>query len=198
MTYPVEQQRRMLAIARAALEQVLLGIDPPIPAIGGDEKCLSEPRGCFVTLHHRHGRLRGCIGTFEAVRSLIENIVHMTAAATRDPRFVYNDPVVLAEINDLLLEISVLTPMQKIDDPRRLRLGVDGVYIKALPNGRPVTGCFLPQVAGEQGWNVEQTLSACCSHKMGLAADAWKSPASGMEFFVFQSDIVAEHGSPTG
>ncbi len=194
-TYNFPQRQRILSIARTALGEMLTTGDvrPAQPA--ADEQFLHQPRGCFVTLHHRHGHLRGCIGTFDASDVLHRNIVRMTAASTRDPRFTSN-PVVLAEYNDLIVEVSVLTPMQRIADPRQMRLGVDGIYIKS--NRQNVSGCFLPQVATEQKWNVEQTLSYCCAHKMGLSSDIWKSPASALEFFVFQSIIISEavaHGS---
>jgi len=187
--YSEDRQRRILAIARAVVEQVLYGQRPTMPEVGDDEDDLKEPCGCFVTLHHRHGRLRGCIGTFIAESPLVENIVRMAEAACRDPRFVYADPVTLAEINDLVIEVSILTPMQRIDDPTAMRLGIDGIYIKAPDDNR--SGCFLPQVAPEQGWDVQQTLEFCCSHKMGLPPDAWRTQ-NDLEFYVFQSDVISE------
>lgn len=190
--YSAEQRRRMLTIARTALTQILSYRDPPDPAIDDHEHYLLEHRGCFVTLHHRHGHLRGCIGSFEPDRPLGRMITRMTAAATRDPRFV-DRPVVLAEINDLHIEVSVLTPMQRVADPRTMRLGIDGISIRGQINGRRVGGCFLPQVALEQRWTVEQTLSYCCTHKMRLPPDAWHNGHSkDLEFYLFQSVIVAE------
>lgn len=187
--YTPEQRRRILSIARQAVRTALESRRAQRPADIA-ESWLLEPRGCFVTLTRR-GDLRGCIGTFEANRPLIDNILEMSGASTRDPRFVH-DSVTLAELMELTIEVSILTPMQRIDDPRKFRLGVDGIYLKHTH--RRVSGCFLPQVAIEQGWNVEQTLDYCCSHKMGLPPETWRDSiaSGGLECYVFQSTIISE------
>ena len=64
-----------------------------------------------------------------------------------------------------------------------LRLGVDGIYIKKGFS----SGCFLPQVATEAGWDKEEFLSYCCSHKAGLSADAWKDPQT--EVYLFTAEV---------
>ncbi len=189
--YTPPQQRRILTLARSTIEAVLSYRDPALPPLNSDESYLLDKRGCFVTLHHRHRGLRGCIGTFETDEPLGLQIVQMAAAATRDPRFVWNDPVVLAEINDLVIDVSVLTPMQRAADPLAMRVGIDGVSIRGQWQGRRVSGCFLPQVASEQGWNARQTLEYCCSHKMNIPADAWR-PGRGLEVYFFQSTIITE------
>jgi uncharacterized protein (TIGR00296 family) len=107
------------------------------------------------------------------------------ASATSDPRFFAN-PITPRELKELDVEISVLSPLQRTDDPLSLRLGVDGIYIK---KGR-ASGCFLPQVATETGWSKEEFLSYCCAHKAGLAADAWKDPKT--EVHLFTADVFGE------
>jgi hypothetical protein len=187
--YSLEQQRRILRIARAAVAASLEGhryealIEP-------HEHYLLEPRGCFVTLHHERGHLRGCIGTFRADSPLGHTVADIAHSVVHDPRFV-DDPVVSPELEQLVIDVSVLTPMQKIEDPRKMRIGVDGIHIAGRRFGRRVSGCLLPQVAVEQGWTAEQTLSYCCKHKMGLDAQAWHPPTK-LEFHVFQSIIVDE------
>jgi uncharacterized protein (TIGR00296 family) len=104
------------------------------------------------------------------------------AASTGDPRFAAN-PIIPAELDDLDIEISVLSELKRTDDPMSLRLGVDGIYIK---HGM-ASGCFLPQVADEIGWSKEQFLSYCCAHKAGLSADAWKDKET--EVYLFTADI---------
>jgi len=188
-TYGPAEQRRILALAREVTTKSLRDGEVAEVTLGRDEAFLRELRGCFVTLKHPQRGLRGCIGTFTAEEALWINIVKMGQSALRDPRFVQTQPVRLAELPELLIEVSVLTPMQPIDDPLQMRLGIDGIYILATSRGR--SGCFLPQVPVEQGWTVEQTLSACCAHKMGLTADAWRSPGD-LQFSVFQSTIIAE------
>ncbi len=190
-SYTPDQQRRILSIARNAVADVLSYREPGDPRVTDKESFLQQPYGCFVTLHHRHGQLRGCIGNFSSEDPLWITVIKMAAAATRDPRFVRTNPVVLAEINDLVIEVSMLTPLQRIDDPMQMKLGEDGIYIVDTSSTSHKTGCFLPQVATEQGWNLEETLSNCCAHKMGLAADAWRT-RSDLEFYTFQSTIIRE------
>jgi AmmeMemoRadiSam system protein A len=143
---------------------------------------LTATCGCFVTLKNG-GRLRGCIGQFTSDKPLVELVVEMAkASATSDPRFL-GDPIVPAEVDELDVEISVLSPLKKTDDPLSLTLGTDGIYIKQ----GCASGCFLPQVATETGWSKEEFLSYCCSHKAGLPADAWKDPHT--DVFLFTADV---------
>jgi AmmeMemoRadiSam system protein A len=114
---------------------------------------------------------------------LIELIVEMTiASATEDPRFA-GSRIKTSELNKLDIEISVLSPLKKTDDPLSLRLGVDGIYIKR----GFASGCFLPQVATETGWSKEEFLSYCCAHKAGLEPEAWKDPET--EVSLFTADV---------
>jgi len=80
-----------------------------------------------------------------------------------------------------------LSPLERTDDPLSLRLGVDGIYIKKSH----ASGCFLPQVATETGWTKEEFLGYCCSHKAGLADDAWRDPET--EVYLFSAEVF---GSP--
>jgi AmmeMemoRadiSam system protein A len=174
------QKQTLLKIARDAVEAGIAG--GPLAKGESDDPVLNEHRGCFVTLKHK-GRLRGCIGRFVADVPLIELVVEMAkASATGDPRF-FADPITAGEVEQLDVEISVLSPLVRTDKPLELRLGVDGIYIK---RGR-ASGCFLPQVATETGWTKEQFLSYCCSHKAGLPADAWKD--ADTEVYLFTADV---------
>ena len=143
---------------------------------------LNAPCGCFVTLKN-HSRLRGCIGQFISDSPLIELVGQMAkSSATGDPRF-FADPISAGELDQLDVEISVLSPLERTNEPLSLRLGVDGIYIK---KGR-TSGCFLPQVATETGWSKEEFLSYCCAHKAGLAADAWREPET--EVYLFTAEV---------
>ena len=179
------QKRTLLAVARDTVEAVIKR--QPTEKAESDDPELNAPCGCFVTLKN-HGRLRGCIGQFISESPLIELIAEMAkASATGDPRF-FADPITADELEQLDIEISVLSPLQRTDKPLDLRLGIDGIYIK---KGR-ASGCFLPQVATETGWTKEEFLSYCCAHKAGLAADAWKEPETEVNLFtaeVFGSEF---------
>jgi len=108
--------------------------------------------------------------------------IYAKASATSDPRFVA-DRITSDELDQLDIEISVLSPLKRTDDPSSLRLGVDGIYVKK----GGASGCFLPQVATETGWSKEEFLSYCCAHKAGLPPDAWKDPKT--EVYLFTAEV---------
>jgi uncharacterized protein len=174
------QRQTLLRVARDAVAAAVSGGSPP--PLAADDPVLNDPCGCFVTLKTR-GRLRGCIGQFISDRPLIELVAEMAeSSAAKDPRFV-GQRITSRELNDLEIEISVLSPLHRTTDPLSLRLGVDGIYIKR----GYATGCFLPQVATETGWSEEEFLSYCCSHKAGLAPDAWQDPQT--EVYLFTAEV---------
>jgi AmmeMemoRadiSam system protein A len=176
------QKEILLKTARGTVDAVIT--NKPVPKPQSDDPELNVNCGCFVTLKNR-GQLRGCIGQFTSEVPLIELVVEMAkASATSDPRF-FSDPIRPEELGQLDVEISVLSPLKRTDDPLSLQLGVDGIYIKS----GCASGCFLPQVATETGWCKEEFLSYCCAHKAGLPADAWKDPNT--EVYLFTADIFS-------
>ncbi len=173
-------RRTLLTVARDTVQAVVTGSRPPTPT--SNEPELNAPCGCFVTLKNKD-RLRGCIGQFTSEKPLIALVAEMAkASATSDPRFMGNR-ITARELPALDVEISVLSPLARTDDPLSLRLGVDGIYIR---RGH-ASGCFLPQVATETGWTKEEFLSYCCTHKAGLAPDAWRDPAT--EVYLFTAEV---------
>ncbi len=175
-----KQKQILLKVAKDAVLAAVSG--KPVFEPSSDDPGLLVEQGCFVTLKN-HDELRGCIGQFEGDRPLIEMVCQMAVSSSmHDPRFGGNR-ITPEELEQLDIEISVLSPMVKTDDPLSLRLGVDGIYIT---DGR-TSGCFLPQVATETGWSVDEFLSYCCAHKAGLAPDAWKD--AGVEVYLFTADV---------
>ena len=178
------EKKTLLAIARDTVEaHVRSGKRPEI-----DEKKyalsanLKKTLGVFVTLRER-GDLRGCIGYIVGVKELyLATGDNAVAAASEDPRFT---PVQPGELGKIEIEVSTLTPLQKIADYRRIRLKTDGVVIRK----GGYQAVFLPQVAEETGWNLDQFLSQLCL-KAGLGAGDYRQP--GMEFFVFQAEYFSE------
>lgn len=156
---------------------------------------LRDRHGAFVTIN-RHGRLRGCIGfianTMPLVEAVRENVIN---AAARDPRF---PPVTEAELADIDLEISALapgetpeTPFRPVLDIAELVIGRDGLYIERSPNRG---GILLPQVAVENGMDVEAFLEAVCQ-KAGLEPKAWEAPDTCLSRFsaqVFSEKAMAQ------
>ena len=117
--------------------------------------------GAFVSLH-KHGRLRGCIGHFGEDYPLYEIVAEMArAAAFEDPRFT---PVRREELDDIDIEISVLTPMRRIQSLDEFELHRHGIYIRKGYR----SGTFLPQVADEVNWTKEEFVAHCSQDKAGL------------------------------
>jgi len=177
---PAERQE-LLRLARQTVESVARTGKPP--AYECTLPALERKRGAFVTLHQR-GRLRGCIGHFEAERPVWKTVMEMAiAASTQDPRF---PRVSAAELDSLDYEISVLSPLRKIEDWREIRLGIHGVQV-----GRGFRrGVFLPQVATETGWDLDTFMGELCSQKAGLPREAWKDPRT--DLYVFTAEVFSD------
>jgi AmmeMemoRadiSam system protein B/AmmeMemoRadiSam system protein A len=144
-----------------------------------DSPVLREKRGGFVTLK-KNGALRGCIGYIEAYKPLYQTVREMArAAAFNDPRF---PPLRAAEWPAVTVEISVLTPLQRISDPGFIEVGKHGILLR---NG-PSSGLLLPQVAVEYSWEREEFLNHTCL-KAGLRGDCWRHPET--EIFIFSAEI---------
>ncbi|MCK4913585.1 MAG: AmmeMemoRadiSam system protein A [Planctomycetes bacterium] len=176
-------RRTLLKLARDTVEAAIN--NDKLPKAESAEPDLNTNCGCFVTLKN-NGRLRGCIGQFISECPLIELVGEMAkASATTDMRF-FADPICAGELEQLDIEISILSPLKLTENPLDLRLGTDGIYIKK----GGACGCFLPQVATEAGWSKEEFLSYCCAHKAGLAADAWKQPET--EIYLFTAEVFGK------
>lgn len=182
-----EEQKIALQIARKALEAHFEDKDyiPPASPVrgfasnGASQPIFQEKRGVFVTLK-KHGQLRGCIGNFTPSISLADNIKEMTlSAAFNDPRFL---PLEKTELKDVEIEISVLSPMQKIDSPDLIEIGKHGVYVRKGAR----SGVYLPQVATGLGWDKEQFLNSLCEEKAGLDRDCWKDGSTDLYIFTAQ------------
>ncbi len=171
----------LLRLAREALAAEVHGqpyTPPDATAVPPD---VSAPGASFVTLHC-HGALRGCMGSLEPHQPLYLDVVdNALNAGFRDPRF---EPVMPAEWSAVRIEVSVLSPLHGLTDPRQIELGRHGIQLRRGQR----SAVYLPQVASEQGWDLEATLSHL-SAKAGLAAGAWRQ---GAEFEVFETCVFAE------
>ncbi len=178
-----KQKNILLKTAKNAVTAAIKNQNTEPPK--SSDPVLNQKCGCFVTLK-TDGNLRGCLGQFTSDEPIIQLIAETAqSSATRDPRFV-SERIKPEELNDLNIEISVLSPLEKTDQPQDLRLGTDGIYIT---DGKR-SGCFLPQVATETGWNTQEFLSFCCSHKAGLAPEAWKSPE--VDVYLFSAEVFSK------
>jgi AmmeMemoRadiSam system protein A len=162
------------AVAEAVCQDRLPGIIPQTGIF--EQQC-----GVFVTLHVAK-RLRGCIGVIETKDPLGESIVRCAGgAALMDPRF---DPVQPEEIDNVEIEVSLLSPVQRIR-PEEIEIGKHGLVVEQGFH----RGLLLPQVAVEHHLSREQFLRETCQ-KAGIAADAWK--AQETRIYGFTCEILSE------
>lgn len=176
------ERAELLRIARQTVAATAKGDNPPKVDVDQLPAALRAKGACFVTLEE-HEELRGCIGNMIADGPLYEAVVHNAISAAReDPRF---PPVRPNEVDQLHIEISYLTPMQRVANPTEIVVGRHGLLM-ALGNRR---GVLLPQVAYERGWSREEFLGETC-RKAGLPPDAWKQPAA--EISSFEAEVFGE------
>lgn len=177
MELSAAEKETLHEIARQSILAGLRGeAAPPLPPLTG---VLQEPRGAFVTLHKK-GVLRGCIGYIEAIKPLAVTVQEMAyAAAFNDPRF---PPLKPAELQDIDIEISVLSPLRRIHNIEEIQVGRHGLYICRGPS----RGLLLPQVATEYRWDRTTFLQQTC-RKANLPPMAWQDPQT--EIYVFSAEI---------
>lgn len=149
---------------------------------------MKECFGVFVTLTRKapagvtqeHNELRGCIGNIYPSRPLYKAVQeNAISAACRDHRFM---PVAPSELSELDVELSILTPPRRVGSYKDIVIGRDGVI---LTKGRH-QAVFLPQVAVEWGWGLDEMLTQL-SLKAELRPNDWRE---GANFDVFQSEKI--------
>ena len=137
---------------------------------------LIRPSGAFVSLHTDAGDLRGCIGSIHPVAPLCHAVAsNAVNAAFRDPRF---HPLEREELSRIQIEISVMSPIEVVDDVDSIEVGRDGLIIVRGDRA----GLLLPQVATDYGWDREMFLAQTCV-KAGLPQGAWRLPDTRIERF---------------
>ncbi len=187
-----EAGARLVRLARAALDTELRGTDDLERELCAYPEGRDQERrqGVFVTLSRkdpeeiaRLGKLRGCIGQAQPTYPLYYGTVQAALdAAQRDPRF---PPVRAVELPRLAVEVTVLSPRREIASYREIRIGTHGVVLEKDGHA----ALFLPQVAPEQGWDVEHMLDAL-AEKARLPKGAWRE---GAKLSVFTGQVFEEH-----
>lgn len=171
-----DEKKTLKGIAFQSIKDSLDG--KPIAQQTIRSSILNSKCGAFISLH-KHGRLRGCIGHFGEDYPLHEIVARMArAAAFEDPRFM---PVTSDELADIDIEISVLTPMRRIQSIDEFQLHRHGIYIKKGFR----SGTFLPQVADEVNWTKEEFLGHCAQDKAGIGWDGWRDA----ELYVYEAIV---------
>ncbi|MCL5673936.1 MAG: AmmeMemoRadiSam system protein A [Deltaproteobacteria bacterium] len=180
------EKKLLIKIARKSIEDSLSGKKDNYlnseELAGSLTDNLKKKAGVFVTLKTNGEQLRGCIGNFVSNVPIYTNIYKMAyEAAFNDPRF---RPLDSLEINNISIEISVLSPLEKISSFDEIIIGKHGLYIMK----GPYHGVLLPQVATEYHMNKTQFLEAV-SQKAGLPNDAYKENA---DIYIFSAEIFSE------
>ena len=171
-----EEKRQLKELAKGAIEETLFGKDREKREI---PETLKQKAGAFVTLKKR-GELRGCIGYTRAVLPLCDVVEKMAIeSAFHDPRF---NCIVEAEWEDVDIEISVISPMHRIESVDEIEVGVHGIYIEHGGH----SGLLLPQVATEYNWDRDTFLEYTC-YKAGLSKDSWKS--NDVKIYIFSAEV---------
>ena len=175
-TLSYEEKQMLKKIAYTSIKDSLNG--KPISMFNVQSSILNQKCGAFVSLH-KQGRLRGCIGHFGEDVPLHEIVAEMArAAAFEDPRF---PPVHREELGDIDIEISVLTPMRRIQSLDDFQLHKHGIYIRKGYR----SGTFLPQVADEVNWTKEEFVGHCSQDKAGLGWNGWRDA----ELYVYEAIV---------
>jgi hypothetical protein len=168
LTISDEDKKYLLSLAHDTVTEYLLkGTSPEIDPAGLSDT-LKTPHGAFVTLYTNH-ILRGCVGRFDANVPLWKVVQLMAVSATtQNYRFSKIQP---NELSQLEIEISVLTPLKRIQSADEFIMGKHGIYMKK----ENYTGTFLPQVADKTGWTKEEFLGHCARDKAGIGWKGWKT-----------------------
>lgn len=143
---------------------------------------LQKKLGAFVTLTEDE-KLRGCIGYMTGIKPLKETIQdNAFSAAFRDPRFL---PLRKDEFEKIKIEISVLSPLKKIESIEEIIPGEHGVFMRLRYN----SGTFLPQVASENGWDRETLMTQLC-FKAGVPPRSWEEP--DCQLYIYTAEVFRE------
>ena len=173
-----KEKEQLLQIARLSLHEATLHNKKVSLDLSKLHPKLQEHLGAFVTLY-KDNQLRGCIGRFEPNQTLAEVVVAMTiAAAQHDTRFIKVTPL---ELENIKIEISVLTPRKKITSLDEIEIGKHGVYVKKGMK----SGTYLPHVATQMNWNAEQFVQSCATEKAGMSTEEMKN----MELFTYEAIV---------
>jgi AmmeMemoRadiSam system protein A len=165
----------LVALARARAVAAITGMPASLSEPANLPPALGDPGAAFVTLRV-DGVLRGCLGRLEPGRESLAAVVAAlaAAAATRDHRFA---PIGPGEVARLEVEVSVLGPIEDVEDPGLILVGRDGLLVEAEGH----SGLLLPQVPVEHGWDRETFLAQAC-RKAGLPPQAWRHGATLRRF----------------
>ncbi|MFO7852987.1 MAG: AmmeMemoRadiSam system protein B [Bacteroidota bacterium] len=174
-------KQKLIEIARGSIRSYLENEPPPVIDETELSPVLKEKLGAFVSLH-LEGNLRGCIGRFMPSEPLYETVRTMALeAAFHDTRF---KPLSGEEFENITIEISVLSPLRKIDNINEIILGKHGVYIRK----GICSGTFLPQVVEKKKWTITDFMGYLSRDKAGLGWTGWRDA----DIYVYEALVFEE------
>jgi AmmeMemoRadiSam system protein A len=174
-----DDRRQLLLIAREAITSFVSSGSVVSRDVKSEK--LHAQHGCFVTIK-MDGKLRGCIGNFISDKPLCKLVQEMAAAAaTKDPRFY---PMKKPDLDKFTLEISVLSPLQKISSIDEIQVGTHGIYMERNFH----RGVLLPQVATEFNWDRDTFLQQTAL-KAGMGKDDWQE---NTDIYIFSAEVFNE------
>jgi len=168
-------------VARNSITRKISGTESEQSTFANIPDRYKKPQGAFVSIYVEK-ELRGCIGRIETDNPLYITIEQTAeSAATRDTRFVSIKP---DELDKMKIEISILTPLKKIQSIDEIIPGRHGILIRKDFR----SGTFLPQVAARTGWSSLEMVEECSKRKAGLGADGWKDA----DIFTYEAVIISD------
>lgn len=171
-----KEKKELLSLANNAIKEFIS--NGVISDTSLSDKRLMVNGATFITIN-RNGHLRGCTGNIQPHMPLYKSVIrNAVSACSKDPRF---PPMNKEELEDMEVEISVLSPLEPLTDVKTIEIGKHGLYLIQGPH----SGILLPQVAQEYGWN-RNTFLEQVSYKAGLPKDAWKTA----QLYSFTADII--------
>jgi AmmeMemoRadiSam system protein A len=174
-----EQKEELLELARTSIEFYLENGN--LPDYETEDLELNRRSGVFVTLE-KEGELRGCIGYLRADRPLYQRVQEAAVdAAISDNRF---PPLTVEELSEVRIEISVLSPLRRVNDIQKIQVGVHGLLIYHAGQ----QGVLLPQVAVDNNWNRDEFLENLCL-KAGLPGDCWSQQPA---LYTYSAEVFGE------
>ena len=175
-----EHKKKLLLTARKSIEEYIL--NKKMLKIEEIDPILNQQFGAFVTLKKKKS-LRGCIGYIETQSPLIQTVNEMAIqAAFNDSRFA---PLKKEELDDISIEISVLSPIKQIKSIDEIEVGTHGLIIRKGYS----SGLLLPQVATDYNWKTEEFIQQTCL-KAGLFRDSWKDVDT--KIYIFSAQVFGE------
>ncbi len=175
-----EEKNNLLKLARQSLMHSYGLAEEKVNPTIQSQGILNEKLGIFVSLY-LESDLRGCIGNIEGYKPLFKSVPKIVVSASNDYRF---DKLKPEDIKNVTIELSVLSPLKKIEDVQNIKLGKHGIVIKRGFS----SGTFLPQVATKTDWNLEQFLGHCSRDKAGIGWDGWKTA----EIYTYEAIIFSD------